>query len=543
MARQLIFISSVQKELQAERFAVRDYIRNDSLLKKHFDVFLFEELPAADRKPDDVYLEFVERSHIYLGLFGNEYGVPNGNGLSPTEQEFQRATEKNKYRIILVKGSEDGARDPKMKDLLRKAQSGLIRRRFNDIPDLIAQLYSSLIEYMEQKGMITHEPFHSALHPSATLDDISPEKILWFLEKAREERKFSLSADSSSEKTLRHLNLMHKAQIRNSALLLFGKNPQQYFIQAEVKCLHFHGTTVQKPIPSYQIFKGTVFEQIDSAVDFVLSKLNRSVIPSNTSPSGSVEYEIPYLVIREAIVNAVAHRDYTSNAAVQVSVFADRVEVRNPGSLPNGFDVATLRIDHNSVPHNPLLADSLFLTRYVEKAGTGTLDMIALSTKAELPEPDFAVEGIDFVTAIWRDWLTDGVLSSLDINERQRKALTVLKVSKQISNTEYQKITNSIRKTAMRDLEDLVQKNIIVLKGERRGAHYVLATTSKRNGTFMGHMGHLKTKKTKRATKVPNGPLSVKPKSKGDIKGTKGTLKKNGTNIGQMRHSKSRKKK
>jgi predicted HTH transcriptional regulator len=77
-------------------------------------------------------------------------------------------------------------------------------------------------------------------------------------------------------------------------------------------------------------------------------------------------------VIREAIVNAVAHRDYTSNGSVQVMVFADRVEVWNPGSLPPSLSLAQLRQPHGSIPANPLLAEPLYLTQYIERLGTGT---------------------------------------------------------------------------------------------------------------------------------------------------------------------------
>ena len=83
MTRQ-IFISSVQKELQEFRDAVYGYVTSDPLLKQFFNVFQFEKLPAADRAADDVYLEEVAKTDIYLGLFANEYGWDDDNGLSPT---------------------------------------------------------------------------------------------------------------------------------------------------------------------------------------------------------------------------------------------------------------------------------------------------------------------------------------------------------------------------------------------------------------------------------------------------------------------------
>lgn len=147
-----------------------------------------------------------------------------------------------------------------------------------------------------------------------------------------------------------------------------------------------------KPIPSYQVFKGTVFELVDQAVDFVLARLSFAVGTRAASTQVPAAYEIPPEVIREAIVNAVAHRDYTSNGSVQVMVFADRVEVWNPGSLPPSLSLAQLRQPHGSIPANPLLAEPLYLTQYIERLGTGTGDMIRLCREAGLIEPVFTLE-------------------------------------------------------------------------------------------------------------------------------------------------------
>jgi predicted HTH transcriptional regulator len=106
--------------------------------------------------------------------------------------------------------------------------------------------------------------------------------------------------------------------------------------------------------------------------------------------------------VAEAIVNAVAHRDYTSNASVQVMLFSDRLEVWNPGHLPASLSPERLTRPHASIPHNPLLAGPLFLAGYIEQAGTGTLDMIALCREAGLKAPGFRQDGGMFVQTLWR---------------------------------------------------------------------------------------------------------------------------------------------
>ncbi|MYF57383.1 transcriptional regulator, partial [Candidatus Poribacteria bacterium] len=140
---------------------------------------------------------------------------------------------------------------------------------------------------------------------------------------------------------------------------------------------------------------------VDQAVDFVLSKINLWVGTRAESVQAPVAYEIPKEVVTEAIVNAVAHRDYTSNASVQVMLFTDRVEVLNPGKLPPTLTLDQLRGAHPSIPNNPLLAEPLYLTQYIERMGTGTLDMIRRCRDAGLPEPEFNDSG-GFKTTIWR---------------------------------------------------------------------------------------------------------------------------------------------
>lgn len=480
-----LFLSSVQKELQHERRALKEFIEGDALLRRYFEVFLFEDLPAKDRKADDVYLEEVEQCDVYVGLFGNEYGSEDAQGISPTEREFDLATAKAKPRLIFVKGTDDKARHPRMLKLIRKAGSQLIRRRFTDVPDLTASVYAALVEYLEQSGDLRMLPFDASPCPRASMSDLPKEKIRSFLEVAKRERNYPLPAETTGEKALAHLNLLEDGKPTYAAILLFGSEPQRFLPTSEVKCLHFHGTEVRKPIPSYQIFKGTVFDLVDQAVNFVLSKIDRSIGTRAQGVQAPSQYELPKEAVAEAIVNAVAHRDYTSNASIQVMLFADRLEVWNPGELPPSLTPELLRVPHASIPRNPLIAEPLYLVRYIEKAGTGTLDMIARCREDGLPDPDFEQRGGQWVVTIWRDWLTEQVIAKLNLNDRQKLAIGYLKTQGRISNTEYQQVANSIKKTATRDLRDLKEKGIIEQRGNRgAGVYYVLVKKGDKMGTI-----------------------------------------------------------
>ena len=395
-----IFISSVQGEFSEERAALRDYIRADALIRRFFEIFLFEDAPASDRRPDQLYLDEVERCDIYVGLFGTDYGNEDEQGVSPTEREFEHATAVGAHRLIFVKGAGD-ARHPKMQALIHKAQAGLIRKRFNTLAELVAGLYAALVEYLDAKELIRWGPFDAAPCAKATLDDLDIERVAQFIRTARRVRQSPLPEGTPPRQLLEHLNLLNEGRLTNAAVLLFGKAPQRFLISSEIRCAHYHGTEVAKPIPSYQVYKGTAFDLVDQAVDFVLSKINRSIGTRAESVRAPRTYEIPAEVVTEAVVNAVAHRDYTGNGSVQVMLFTDRLEVRNPGRLPAPLTLEKLREAHSSVPGNPLLAESLYLTEYIERMGTGTLDMIRRCVEAGLPEPEFAVTD-GFVTTIRR---------------------------------------------------------------------------------------------------------------------------------------------
>lgn len=422
MNKRRLFISSVQKEFNAERAALRDYLQGDPLLRRFFDFFLFEEVPAADRRADEVYLDEVKRCDIYLGLFGNDYGYEDEQGISPTHHEYNHATHLQKNRLIFVKGIDDSSRNPKMLGLIQQAGSQLIRRRFVTASELIAGVYAALVHYLEEHELIRSGPFDAAPCLKATLADLDDERMATFLRRARRARSFPLPEEATPEELLTHLNLLDAGRPTHAAMLLFGRQPQRFLISSEIKCAHFHGSEVAKPIPSYQIYKGTVFDLVDQAIDFVMSKINLWVGTREAGPQVPVVYEIPREVVAEAIVNAVAHRDYTSNGSVQVMLFADRLEVWNPGSLPPTLTLAKLRLPHGSVPGNPLLAEPLYLTKYIERMGTGTGDMIRRCRKAGLPEPEFSISDGFVITLRRKNRDVTGEVTQVEAQEAQVEA-------------------------------------------------------------------------------------------------------------------------
>ena len=376
-----------------------DYLTSDALLGKFFEPFIFENVPALNANPAMVFLNEVENCDIYLGIFGQDYGFEDAKGISPTEKEFDAATLQNKVRLVYVKQAEQ--RNHKEEQLILKAENVIVRKNFVTPEQLKTAVYASLVNYLVENEFIRTTPFDATLHPEATIVDLNEEKIRNFTEIARRKRNFPFDKDSDIIKVLTHLNLIKGNRVTSAALLLFADQPQRFFITSEVKCAHFHGLSVSKPIPSYQVYKGDVFKMIADAVDFVLSKINLYVGDRSKSEIVDVQYELPIQAVTEAIVNAVAHRDYTSNASVQVMLFADRLEISNPGRLPAGLTVEKLFTAHNSIPANPLLAESLYLYGTIERMGTGTEEIVKQCSKMGLRKPLF-VQDTEFKLILYK---------------------------------------------------------------------------------------------------------------------------------------------
>ena len=240
-----------------------------------------------------------------------------------------------------------------MADLTARARRGLKYEGFDGIADLTAAVYDSLVELLEERGVIQNKPFDAAECPGLALTDIDTKRIRWFVDTARRERNLGLPSRTPPKDVLTHLKLMADVKLTNAAALLFAKDPQRFRTTAVVKCAHYHGVEVAKPVPSHQVYDGSLFDQVDGAVDFVLAKLNGRVGTRTHGPAAPVSYELPKEAVAELIVNAVAHRDYTSNASVQVSIFSDRIEVWNPGRLPPGWTPEGLAKPHSSEPATP----------------------------------------------------------------------------------------------------------------------------------------------------------------------------------------------
>jgi len=303
---------------------------------------------------------------------------------------------------------------------------------------------------------------HSCLMSS--IKDIDKTKFSWFLRKAKAERNFDIDPEISINEGLARLNLIENGKLSNTAILLFGKEPQRFILQAKIRAGRFKDVNSLDFI-DMKVLDGTIPELREKAMKFIMEHIKRGVFFDDNRRYDKWEY--PLRALEEVLNNALAHRDYFSNAEIHLSIYDDRIEVWNPGELLPPLRLNDLKKEHKSIPRNRFLADKLFLIKYIEEWGRGTNRIVDEMLENKLPEPEFKNYSGGFAVVLYgpgksfEEKIEKEKLHILEINERQKKAIEYLKEKGHITNKEYQNICNTDRVTAFRDLKDLVRKEII----------------------------------------------------------------------------------
>lgn len=255
-------------------------------------------------------------------------------------------------------------------------------------------------------------------------------------------------------------------KIKNATLLFFAKNPMQFNPQIEIKMVRFSGNEPVN-IVAHELIQTTLVEAVERAIAFVKANLSKRIEVSEQAQREE-RYLYPAQVIRESIVNAVAHRDYFSKDAIQIYMFDNRMEITNPGSLPNALPrelFGTL-----SVQRNPLTYRILRDYGYVEGLGSGVPRMKARMREYGLDDPEFGI-----YPSFFRVTLSATNIRKYDIlNKRQMIAIEFLKNNKTMKMKDYMRLNKVSFGTARLDVNEMTKLRYIKRVGTYRGAFYVL---------------------------------------------------------------------
>lgn len=308
--------------------------------------------------------------------------------------------------------------------------------------------------------------------PNISIADLDNETFELFRKRAFKSKRIEEEAlTDSNELLIGNLRLNENEYLKRACVLLFHPNPENFVSGSYIKIGFFESDS---DLTFQDEIHGNLFQQIEKSIDLLFSKY----IKANITYEGihRVEtYEYPKDAIREALLNAISHKDYSSGFPIQISVYKDKLLIWNDGHLPENWTTEKLTKKHSSKPYNPDIANAFFRSGYIESWGRGTIKIIEKCLEVGLPSPLYHYEGSDFSVEFRKDIYHNEYLQSLDLNDRQIKAILFTKKNEKITNSEYQKINDCSRNTASNDLSELVKKELLKPSGQRgAGAFYSL---------------------------------------------------------------------
>lgn len=291
----------------------------------------------------------------------------------------------------------------------------------------------------------------------------------------------SISGNVSTQQILNNLQAFDESgAIKNGGVLFFGQQPESFFPQAIIRCVRFKGTTKVHIIDD-KTYGGPLYQQYIQAEAWVKDKLEVAYIIEGTGPRKEI-WEIPLTVFKEAIINALSHRDYYERGAVtMIEVYDDRVEISNPGGLLLGVKNDFGR---KSMTRNPLIFGLFTRMDLVEQVASGIPRMREEMQETGLPEPIFATDGGFFTVEFKRPKkddivnLGDGIVNDI-VNDKDSIKQTVFKLITEkegLSASDIAKLIDRSWRTTMRYLNLLKKENKIEFRGAPKTGGYYLKT-------------------------------------------------------------------
>lgn len=313
--------------------------------------------------------------------------------------------------------------------------------------------------------------------PGATRADLDEAVIAEYLDKRQQRQRRPLAG--TPESILRDIGALTANGLPTaSGLLLFGKNPQSFLTQARLIFVKFPGTEPRGEggVAGYgrrEEFTGPLARVIENAWQVIWSEMSVGAVVTGLERQEIAEY--PAFAVREALVNAVCHRDYRLRGRyIEVRMYADRLEVLSPGGLPGFMTLDNLVEEHFS--RNPRLVAGLFQWGYIEELGLGIDRMIEEMVNQGHPPPKFKAQPYAFTVTLYnaRERKVAPRWQAV-MNERQTRALQFIRENGRITSRDYQDLCPDVSPETLRlDLNDLVDRGVLLKIGAKKGTYYVM---------------------------------------------------------------------
>ena len=406
-----VFISSVQKELRQERIAVGGFLATDDFLRECTAPRIFEDYPQPLRPNPKGYLDLLRTCQVYLLIVGSEYGPDAGGGLSATHEEYRLARELRLPTLVCIKGPRSTPREPKVEAFLREIENDKhTYSRFKAEADLLQVVGERLREHIkttydtvprraqiEQSRMTgqSASPFEREPVEGLAFEDLDPDIARDMMAAAEESDRDRIDLKELPRLLLSRGYLWRDGEVLRPTIagaLLLGRQPAVVLPQSRMQVDAFPGTTRNADAVDSAILEGPLPRLVEQAVAFVRRNTPKPLLVKGLKRQKTEAY--PAEALREAVVNAVAHRDYSdAGAKCAIEVYADRLLVSSPGDPPGGQTADRLASgEARSRSRNPLIVQGLAWLELMDERGSGIPRMKRLLEQAGHPKPAYRIE-------------------------------------------------------------------------------------------------------------------------------------------------------
>jgi ATP-dependent DNA helicase RecG len=499
-----IFISSVQKELELERAAVATLITTDPFLLQHCTPVVFEREPAPPRPAEQPYLAALSGCAVYVLMIANEYGPPDGE-ISATHHEYRFAQKLKLPTIVFLKGAKDDTRSKEVQALIAETKKDRYTyKRFHDREDLKPEMLRALVRSLHEEFGIAATPaevtegehlidaasaFESTVLSDVTVEVLDQDLLSDFRQRTGGGEANAIVRSAGQALHARGLAVRGAApdvfQTTAAGFLLFGQRPANRFPQCEILADAYDAARASGRPKGQTTINGPLPHALNQALKFIDDHTfhPRRVVGLNNLRLD----EYPASALREAMVNAVAHRSYDDRSRkVFVRVFNDRVEISSPGYPPQPLTLAKLRRGgYRPCSRNPLIAQTLATLGVMEQRGSGFARMHDAMLNHGLDEPKISQEDGFFVVTLLgpagnyeRLTVPAGVTGPItpaveaQLSERQREMVALLTAGEQLTSRRCEREFGVTRDTAARDFNVLINLGIAEKTGRGRSVSY-----------------------------------------------------------------------
>ncbi|NLD96319.1 MAG: DUF4062 domain-containing protein [Synergistaceae bacterium] len=493
MIRLKVFISSVQKEMRSERIAIGAFLSTDDFLRECTVPRIFEEYPQPLFPNPKAYLDLLRQCQIYLLLVGSQYGIDAGDGLSATHEEYRLAQELKLPTLICIKGARRVKREQAVNAFLKEIETAKhTYSRFENEAQLLDIVGKRLREHIEitystvplkaqiEQSALTHQSaseFERGMLDAMTYEDLDPELMLDLTASAEERDKERILADEIPRLLLSRGYLWKDVDTLRPTVagaLLLARKPGMALPQARVQMDAFPGTDRNAEALDSEIFDAPLSKAVERAVAFIRRNTPKPLIVKGLKRVKTETY--PAEVLREVVVNAVAHREYSDRGIkISIEVFADRLVVSSPGLPPGGQSVGILSSGHaRPRARNPLVVQGLSWLELMDERGSGIPRMARILEQAGHPAPLFRIDHDCLVVEI-RPATDRGSESSSETAVKKERngveqstrdvILEEVRSSGRITTRICVQRLGIPRTTAKRFLTDLVKEGLLIIEG------------------------------------------------------------------------------